>query len=84
MEGATGQEHQCGCVQPHPSGACCGASPLLPADPSWRAQTDQVGHKWGLINIFYLLLKPTSSHSTKPTGCSLSCIIIMESLSEQI
>lgn len=44
MEGATGQEHQRGCLQPHPGGARRGKSPLLPADPGWRAQTDQVGH----------------------------------------
>ena len=42
VEGATGQEHQCGCLQPHTGGACCGTGPLLPADPGWRAQTDQV------------------------------------------
>lgn len=43
MEGATRQEYQRGCLQPHPGGARRGTGPLLPQDPGWRAQTDQVG-----------------------------------------
>lgn len=44
MEGAAGQEHQRGCVQPHAGGAGCGTVPLLPPDFSWTAETDQVTH----------------------------------------
>lgn len=43
MEGATGQEYQRGCLQPHSGGAGCGTCTLLPPDPGRRAQTDQVG-----------------------------------------
>lgn len=46
VEGATGQEHQRGRLQPHSGGARRGAGPLLPADPRWRAQTDQVGQRY--------------------------------------
>lgn len=46
VEGATGQEHQCSRLQPHSGGACRGTGPLLPADPRWRAQTDQVGQRY--------------------------------------
>ena len=42
VEGASVQEYQRGGLQPHPGGPGCGTSPLLPPDPGWRAQTDQV------------------------------------------
>lgn len=43
MEGASGQEYQCGLLQQQPGGGGRGEGPLLPADPSSGAPTDQVG-----------------------------------------
>lgn len=43
VEGAAGQEHQRGRLQPHAGGAGRGTGPLLPADPGGRAEADRVG-----------------------------------------
>lgn len=45
VEGASGQEHQRGCLQLHPGGAGRRPGPLLPADSRWRAQTNGVGQQ---------------------------------------
>lgn len=48
MEGASGKEHQRGCLQLHPGGARGGTSALLPTDPQWRTKADQVPHVYAL------------------------------------
>lgn len=69
MEGAAGQEHQRGCLQPHSGGARRGTGPLLPADPGRGAQTDQVQTHKGHIHcqftdIFRQYLTSSSTANT--------------------